>query len=299
MSPARSDPRGSGGDETGARAPVAADVSVLMPVYAGTEARHLDQALRSLARQSAVAGRVLLIQDGDLTAEHQRVIEAAGRSLPALRVLRPGPVGLVGALNAGLAAAESTWVMRMDADDVAEHDRLAAQLAAAAESRVDVVGAAMREFRDDETVLGPTRHVPETHDDIVRALARLNPINHPTVLLRRDAVIEAGGYVPIAGMEDYHLWARMAAGGARFRNLPQPLVRYRVDADSYKRRADPAAIRAEWRMQQHLVRLGLVRRPRALLNLVVRVTFRLLPPFLMRPAYSIVRATLGRGSARP
>ena len=99
-------------------------------------------------------------------------------------------------------------------------------------------------------------------------------------------------------MEDYLLWARLAAGGARFRNQPEVLVRYRVDHESYQRRADPAAIRAEWSLQQHLRRLGLVGPGRSAVNLVVRVGFRLLPPILMRPAYAVVRSTLARrGSA--
>ena len=139
--------------------------------------------------------------------------------------------------------------------------------------------------------------MPEHHDDIVAAIGRLNPVNHPTVMMRRSAVVDVGGYQPLSGMEDYLLWARLAASGARFHNLPEPLVRYRVDHESYQRRADPAAIRAEWVLQRHLRHLGLVGPMRSATNLVVRVAFRLLPPFLMRPAYAVVRSTLARRSS--
>jgi glycosyltransferase involved in cell wall biosynthesis len=270
------------------------DVCVLMPVYAGTPAAHLALALESIARQTVAPDSVLLIQDGDLHDDHQTVIDVASRRMQALRVLRPGRVGLVAALNAGLAA---TWVARMDADDVAEPCRLERQLRAAALAGVDVIGSAMTEFEGDPDVLGAVRDVPRSHDDIVAALPRLNPVNHPTVMFRRSTVLDVGGYQPIAGMEDYLLWARLVAAGVRFHNLPDSLVRYRVDHQSYQRRADPRTIRAEWTLQQHLRGLGLVGPVRSVTHLLVRVGFRLLPPFAMRPAYAVVRAVLTRRSS--
>lgn len=282
---------GSDGEEVSAE-----DVCVLMPVYGGTPAPHLERALTSLRGQTQRAGAVVLVQDGDLTDHHLSVIAEASRQDPGLRVIRPGKVGLVGALNAGLAATAATWVARMDADDVAEPERLESQIRAAAVGDVDVIGSAMWEFESDPDHCTVLRKVPLTHDEIVRALPTVNPVNHPTVLMRRTAVVDVGGYVPLAGMEDYHLWARLAAAGARFRNLPEPLVRYRVDHRSYQRRADWAAVRAEWVLQQHLRRLGLVGPVRSAASWVMRVTFRLLPPGLMRPAYAVVRSILARRS---
>jgi glycosyltransferase involved in cell wall biosynthesis len=276
----------------------ASELSILMPVYEGTPAAHLELALSSLLDQSVPAGCVIVIQDGDLTEEHAHVLESARARDSAVRVLRPGRVGLVGALNAGVAASKTGWIARMDADDVAERDRLRLLLEAARHDEYDVIGSAMREFVDDPYDLGPVRDVPLTHTAITRAMRRLNPINHPTVLVRREALVAAGGYQPLPGLEDYFLWARMAACGARFCNRPEPLVRYRVDDGSFRRRGDWATVRAEFTMQRHLIRLGLIGPLEAAVNLVTRVTFRLLPPCLMRPAYTVVRATLRRGRVR-
>ena len=275
---------------------LAADVCVLMPVHVGTPAAHLALALSSIGAQTVAPGCVLLVQDGELEADHEDVISAASARMPALRVVRPGAVGLVGALTAGLACTDATWIARMDADDVAEPQRLERQLGVTCE-HVDVIGSAMVEFDVDPERLGPVRSMPQTHGDIVAALRRVNPVNHPTVMMRRSVIDAVGGYAPLSGMEDYLLWARLAAAGARFHNLPEPLVRYRVDHESYQRRADPAAIKAEWVLQRHLRHLGLAGPMRSATNLVMRVAFRLLPPVLMRPAYAVVRSTLARRSS--
>ncbi|QBR94189.1 glycosyltransferase [Nocardioides euryhalodurans] len=275
----------------------AADICILMPVHRNTSAAHLRGALDSLRHQTLRAGEILVVRDGPLTPAHDVVLDEERALAPELVVLEPGSVGLVGALNAGLAHTTAAWVARMDADDVADPRRIELQALAAREGTAGVIGSAMLEFEEDPGTATARRDMPLDHDEIVRKLRSVNPVNHPTVLMCRQDVVSAGGYLPLAGMEDYYLWARLAAAGTRFHNLPQPLVHYRVDEASYRRRADREAIRAEWHLQRHLRRLGLVGPARSATNLVLRVSFRLLPPRLMRPAYDVVRSVLA-GSNR-
>jgi glycosyltransferase involved in cell wall biosynthesis len=269
------------------------DICVVMPIHCETSAEHLRLALESLSNQTMPAGEVILVEDGPLTQAHRSVIGSAAAEMPALRVVSLDRVGLVEALNTGLAHARAPWVARMDADDVADPDRLRLQASAASEGTAEVIGTAMLEFTDDPGDASTLRRVPEDHDTILRRLRTLNPINHPTVLMRREVVVRAGGYLPLAGLEDYFLWVRLAVEGIRFRNLPDPLVHYRLDDATYRRRADRAAIRAEWHLQRHLRQLGLVGPVRSAANLVVRVGFRLLPPRGMRRAYRVVHAVVG------
>ena len=46
-----------------------------------------------------------------------------------------------------------------------------------------------------------------------------NPINNPTVVFRRQLALDVGGYADLRYMQDYDLFARMLAGGARAENL--------------------------------------------------------------------------------
>ncbi|MEL4163664.1 hypothetical protein MTQ16_01910, partial [Corynebacterium bovis] len=55
-----------------------------------------------------------------------------------------------------------------------------------------------------------------------------SPVNNPSVVMRRDAVVAAGGYGEVRYMEDYDLWAHLLSRGARFANLPEPLTWFRM-----------------------------------------------------------------------
>ena len=58
------------------------------------------------------------------------------------------------------------------------------------------------------------------------------PINHPSVMMRRKAVLAVGGYrAEMMPAEDLDLWLRMGERG-RLANLPDVITRYRVHESS-------------------------------------------------------------------
>ena len=132
---------------------------------------------------------------------------------PVVRL--PGP-----ALDQGLAASWFDVIARMDADDVAMPHRFEVELPLIADA--DIVGAGLYEFVEDTNDIVGQR-VPPTDPAQIRRYARMHdPFNHPTVVYRRAAVQAAGGYVPVGLMEDYWLFARMLASGARAENIAEP-----------------------------------------------------------------------------
>ena len=54
------------------------------------------------------------------------------------------------------------------------------------------------------------------------------PINHPTVMFRRDAVLDVGNYREMEYGEDYELWYRVLANGKELANIPEILVKVRA-----------------------------------------------------------------------
>ncbi|WP_295629084.1 glycosyltransferase [uncultured Corynebacterium sp.] len=284
-----------------------ADLAVLMTVYHRVDPDHLDAALESLWAQTVPAGRVVLVGDGPLTPGLDDVIARHAADHPELDFLpQPTNRGSGPASQAGLDHIDEQWCARLDADDIAEPDRFAEQLAVVAGEGTgasssegtsthaipDVIGTAMAEFDDDRggEIVG-VRRLPETHDEILK-YARLNsPINNPSVMYRTARVKAVGGYRDAPYMEDYDLWARLLADGARFVNLPAPLTRFRATG-MLDRRRSPGIYAAERAMQATLVDLGLISRPRAVTNFVVRSAFRALPTGLLGRAY---RALFHRG----
>jgi len=256
-----------------------------MAVYGGTDPAAFAEALGSVLDQTQPPDEVVVVVDGPVGRAHDEVLASAqGRSAAVRRVDLPVNVGLGQALARGLDACTGTWVARADADDVNEPHRLQAQLHAVA-AGADVCGAAMTEFAGG-TVLG-VRTMPLEHAAIARRMRTTNPVNHPTAFFRRQAAQAAGGYQELPLLEDYDLWARMLVAGARFVNLPEPLVRFRADG-MLDRRSGSDVRRAERELQRRLVGYGLVSAWRARWNLLLRNAFRALPRPLMERAYAVL-----------
>ena len=176
-------------------------VSVLMLVYAGTPAQHLDAALGSVVGQPRRADEIVLVVDGPVSSEHEAALAKYGGAIK--RVDLPHNVGLGRALDAGMAACSGDWIARADADDVNRADRLEHQLAVLERTGADVCSASMQEV--DGLSMQPVgvRRSPSTHDEFARRMRMTNPVNHPAVMFRREAAASAGGYRHLPLLEDY------------------------------------------------------------------------------------------------
>lgn len=271
--------------------------TLLLPVYARDDPAQLVRAFRSAVdEQTLRPTEALIVRDGPIPDELAAVVDEliATSPVPARLLPLPENVGLADALTAGLAACSHDVVARMDADDVALPERFAKQLALL-DTGFDLIGSGLYEFEDDEAVTIGVR-TPPTGEAHIKRYARFHdPFNHPTVVYRRAAVEAAGGYVPVGLMEDYWLFARMLASGARAENIPEPLVKYRVGAGAYARRGGLNQLQAELRLQRLMRRVGFTTPAEMIRNVVVRGGYRLVPEALRKVAY---RSLLQRGFKR-
>jgi glycosyltransferase involved in cell wall biosynthesis len=275
--------------------PESTPFSLLMPVYGGDRPEFVRRAFTSTVQeQQRRPAEVVLVQDGPVSSALAACLDALCLSspVPVRRVELPDNVGLARALEAGLAACSHEVVARMDADDISLPNRFALQLPEI-ESGADLVGSALLEFGVDEhDVVG--RRTPPVSPDVIARTARLHdPFNHPTVVYRRSAVAAAGGYEDLPLMEDYWLFARMIAAGARVVNRAEPLVLYRVGAGAYDRRGGRALLRAELALQGLFLRSGFTTRRQFVRNVAMRGTYRLVPAAVRKLAYRILVATRG------
>ena len=276
--------------------------SLLLPVYRGDDAAFLRRAFDSATvEQTRRPDEVVLVQDGpvgDRIAEEIAKIEAS-TLVPVTVVRLAENVGLARALEAGLAVCQHAVVARADADDVSLPERFERQLPVI-EAGADLVGSALVEFEHDEEVLGETRVLPTDPIEIARYARFADPFNHPTVVYRKASVAAAGGYQDLHLMEDYLLFSRMIAGGARVANLAEPLVKYRIGAGSYARRGGRALLVSELALQRKLRGEGFTTRAQFLRNVLLRGGYRLVPEAVRRSSYRalIVRkgSTTGRGA---
>ena len=260
--------------------------SVLLPVYAGDDAAHLERGFLSVTRdQTLRPDEVVVVRDGpvgdDVAAVLGRLHELT--DVPVTLVPLERNVGLARALEAGLEACKHEIVARADADDISRPERFAVQVPLVA-AGCDIVGSAIQEFDDDEHAPGMVR-VPPTGDDIATTARFRDPFNHPSVVYRRSAVAAAGGYEHLDLMEDYLLFARMIAAGADAENVTRPLVLYRVGAGAYARRGGRRLLASELALQRTLHSEGFLTGPQMVRNVVVRAGYRVVPESVRKAGY--------------
>jgi glycosyltransferase involved in cell wall biosynthesis len=199
-------------------------VSVVMAVHNGE--RWLAETLASLSAQTFGDFEVVVIDDGSTDGSAAILAEAAARDA-RYRVITQANFGLVASLNRGLAEARAPLVARIDADDVAEPERFARQVAfLSARPEVAAVGSAIRIIDGDGRFLRMQTY-PCGPEAVAKAMLRGCALAHPAVMMRRAAVQTIGGYrEAFRHAEDYDLWLRLGESHA-LDNLPEPLLRYR------------------------------------------------------------------------
>lgn len=202
-------------------------VSVIMPVYNGE--RYLHEAVESICNQTFRDFEFIIINDGSIDGTWVNLSKYID---PRLILVDQDHHGLISALNRGLTIARGEYIARMDSDDIAAPDRLEKQAAfLSTHPEVGILGTACRLFDANGGDLG-LRQWPVRDLEIRWASLLTSPFAHPTVMIRRDILIQKGlEYDPdFQAVEDYDLWTRILryTFGA---NLSEPLMLYRVHGD--------------------------------------------------------------------
>lgn len=181
---------------------------------------------------------LLIVVNGQGAEEIATQLHEKYKQDPRVRIMET-PVHLLNfSLSLGLHLARAPYVARMDADDVSHPDRLARQLDfMERHPSVAVLGSAY-ELIDEAGNVHGTVSPPENDGDIRRSLHYRNPICHPSVMLRKQAILQAGGYLGGQNAEDYDLWSRIALDPTwQFANIPDVLLSYNSEPGGASRRS--------------------------------------------------------------
>lgn len=201
------------------------ELSVLMPVRDG--AATVSLAVRSTLRAMPRDAELVLWNDA---SDDETAALARSTGDRRVRILEsPESVGPGAAMQRLIEATDSTYIARMDADDVCFPWRYAVQLRALRNGFCDYSFSTVVAFRT-----GPTRVRPELplsiHPDVMPLhLAMTNLISQPSMTARRTSIIAAGGYRAMLA-SDYDLWLRACARGQRLARSGVATIGYRHHA---------------------------------------------------------------------
>lgn len=203
----------------------AAKVSVVVPTFKRTE--FLDRCLNSVALQTLPNFEVVVVNDDPNTAADVRQIMS---KLDArFRLIENSQnLGVAVSRNKAIAQSGAPIIAPLDDDDWWEPNFLECHVAAHERDSQAVV--AYSGYFTDASQLGLRSHRVEASSppsDLFEAMlsGRFSLASSSITTMRRQAVIEAGGYDAYAGVEDWDLLVRLSRLG-RFVSIRTPLTHY-------------------------------------------------------------------------
>ena len=214
--------------------------SVLMPIYIHEKDNELRAAIDSVINQTLMPNEILIIADKDIPQNTRDILEEYKSKYPEIfnPVILSEDANLGKSLQIGVNLAKYPIIARMDADDIASNNRFEKQMKFLQENPdIDLVGSWITEFEESPENIYAKRELPVKQNDIYNFCKFRNPLNHMTVMYKKESVLNAGNYKDRKRMEDYELWARMLHKGCKFANIPEYLVNARAGRNLIKRRS--------------------------------------------------------------
>lgn len=262
--------------------------SVLMSLYYKENPLFLEESLESIINQSLLPNEIVIIKDGELTKELDSVINKYSKQYSKLInvISLDENQGLGKALSIGIKKCKYDLIARMDSDDISKKNRFERQIKIFENNyEIDIVGSWVEEFEGNKNNIVSKRKVPKTNKEILNFAKFRNPFNHPTVMLKKQAVLKANNYKDFYLNEDYYLWLRMLKKGFKAYNIQESLLYFRVNKDTFKRRGGLKYAVQDIRLQNKILELGFINKFEYLKNIFTRPVSRILPNFLREYIY--------------
>ena len=207
-----------------------AEVTVIVPLY--NYAHYEVETLESVRGQTLDLLDLVMIDDcstDDSLAVAKAWAERNKARFNRLVVLRNrSNYGLGFCRNSGFEAADTAYVLPLDADNRLLPECCETLLRAIRKSRTAFVYPSIQHFGDSSAIIGNRPYDPQglVPGNYIDAMA----------LIAKEAWAMAGGYDNVGGWEDYDLWCRFAELGLRGQWQPQVLAEYRVHQSSMTKR---------------------------------------------------------------
>jgi glycosyltransferase involved in cell wall biosynthesis len=201
-------------------------ISVVIPTF--NAENHIEETLDSILVQRDCDFEVIVIDDGSTDSTVQRVAAKADSRIRIHRnVINHG---LPGTMNVALSLAKGEYIARIDHDDCALPQRLARQASFLdANPDITVVGTQIQHFGIED---GISAFPQDDATNKARFVSGLAYLANPSTMWRTDFIrsnriaYDANLYV----VDDLGFWFDCMLCGARFANLPDVLLRYRIHA---------------------------------------------------------------------
>lgn len=262
--------------------------SVLIPVYNKEKAKYFEQALDSTINQTVKPSEIVIVKDGKLTEELELVINKfIENNMVKIKIVSlKKNVGAGKALSIGIKNCSYDYVARLDSDDISLSNRFELQtLFFERNPDVDIVSGYIEEFNEKNDKKNYIRKVPITDAEIKKYIKYRAPFNHSAVMYKKEAILRIGNYKDLRKMEDYDLWIRAVKNELKLYNIPEILLKVRVENNTYKKRGGFKYISIILHIQKQLKNNGIITTREQIKNILLRCFVAILPCELRKYVY--------------
>ena len=212
-------------------------ISILMSTFNEPE-RFIRESVDSILAQTFSNFELIVVNDNPGRTDVKKILESYNDPRVVF-IQNEQNLGLAMSMNKAAAVAKADILVRMDADDVAEKERLSLQYKILTTKDCDFVYSSYIRINEDSNVVSPFKHsLGDEFGTNVSLKVALNPscIHHPTVMMTRAVFEKVGGYRDFPCAQDADLWLRLQEVGCRFYKIDRPLIRYRINSQSVSKK---------------------------------------------------------------
>ncbi|BCX13527.1 MAG: hypothetical protein KatS3mg085_059 [Candidatus Dojkabacteria bacterium] len=204
-------------------------ISVIMSVY--NSQAFLRDSIESILKQSFKEFEFLIVDDNSSDDSYKIIKTFTDERLKIFK--RDKNHGLTANLNYLIQKSNSPYIARMDADDIAEPDRLKIQYEyLKSNPEVSLIGTKAKIINEQNKILGEI-NVPNSFEQILSKIFIQNVFVHPTLMFTKDSILKVGMYDEnFKKAQDYHLILKYLAHNLILKNLDQELLLYRIHQKS-------------------------------------------------------------------
>jgi glycosyltransferase involved in cell wall biosynthesis len=201
-------------------------VSVLIPSYNSGD--YLDDSIGSIINQTYTNWELIITDDAS-TDNSVEVAKGYANKDERIKVYENEKNrGISGNMNEGLKYCKGEYIAILDADDWSYPYRLKEQVEVMENDKDIVACSGFLDITDEYLKSKYVKDLPETDEQLRRAMKRYMPMIHPGTMWRAEALFKTDLYPKYLKVgHDYLITIDMSQQGKLY-NLQKPVIKYRI-----------------------------------------------------------------------
>lgn len=232
------------------------EASIIMTVHNGE--KYIEDSINSVISQNEVNLELIVIDDGsqDTTGEIlDKFIDYNN-----ITIIKSKKIGRAKALNMAIEASTTDYIANIDSDDLFHPLKIRTQLETMKSNNNIALLSTSTTIINDKTIYRNIEHCnPNDYSQKIvklnRMLGKSNPINHSSVIIKKQCLEHTGGYDENRKTQlDYELWIRMARYNFGLYKIDVPFTYKRVhSSQSYEQNNRIAYLKSSIRLQKEAI----------------------------------------------